>query len=288
MPDAMKTVYLSSFCVDFRDYERLEELIRSCASNDVLLGVELATSWNYPDFDENLEAQTGRFRGVPVTLHSPFVETCVEAGSEAEQRMTAMFEKAFRWYHLFDATSMVVHTHQNAFPPELRAEKQRRSEEVILQTAEWAGREGVCLTVENVGYPLKKNVLFDQGEYVELIRRLPREVGALIDTGHAMANGWDIPGLIETLGDRIRGYHLHNTDEAHDLHRPVYERGWNYSAEQMDDLLRCIHRFSPDADLILEYAPGPHICRELFDSELRRMRSVWEDQRTAWRPGKEE
>lgn len=269
----MKTVYLSSFCVDFRDYERQEEFLR--CGGDITLGVELGTSWKHPDFDELLEAQVDRFRHVPVTMHSPFVETCTEAGSEAERQMIAMFEKAFRWYHLFGATSMVMHTHQGTFSPELRAAKQQRSEEVIRAVAEWAGRDGISLTVENVGYPLQKNVLFDQEEYVDLIRRLPQEVGALIDTGHAMANGWDIPKLVETLGDRIRGYHLHNTDRVHDLHRPIYERGWNYTEEQMDDLLRCIHRFSPDADLILEYAPGPHICSELFNSELKRMRSVW-------------
>lgn len=280
----MKTVYLSSFCVDFRDYEKLEGFL-SCG--DTPLGVELGTSWKHPDFDELLEAQADRFRHVPVTLHSPFVETCNEAGDEGERHMKLMFEKAFRWYHLFGATSMVIHTHQNAFPPEQRSRKQQRSEEVILQTAEWAGQEGISLTVENVGYPLKGNVLFDQEEYIQLIRRLPQNVGALIDTGHAMANGWDIPKVVEALGSRIRGYHLHNTDSSHDLHRPIYEAGWYYSPEQMDALLRCIHRFSPDADLILEYAPGPHIDRKLFDSELERMERVWETHEAAMQQRKE-
>jgi len=268
----MKTVYLSAFCVDFQDYELLRGWIDD---SGFPLGVEFGTSWKHPDFDQRLEEQAQRFRGVPVTMHSPFVEVCNDPGSDGERHMKAMFEKAFRWYHLFGATSMVMHTHQNAFQPELRETKQRRSEEVILQTAEWASREGISLTVENVGYPLKNNVLFDQEEYTALIRRLPEHVGALIDTGHAMANGWDIPKLIETLGGRIRGYHLHNTDDSHDLHRPIYESGWNYSAEQMDQLLTCIARFSPDADLILEYAPGAHISRSLFEDELARLQSVW-------------
>ena len=279
----MKPVYLSAFCVDFRDYGWLEDLIRSSGG---AFGVEFGTSWKHPDFDELLEAQIPRFRGLPVTLHSPFVEICTEPGSEAEAFMKASFEKAARWYHLFGATSMVMHTHQAAFDPARRSEKQRRSEDVLLETAEWARREGISLTVENVGYPLKNNVLFDQEEYISLIRRLPPEVGALIDTGHAMANGWDIPAVVEALGDRIRGYHLHNTDDAHDLHRPMYEAGWNYSAEQMDRLLSCICRHSPDADLILEYAPGEHVTRDLFEGELARLRSVWENT-TALGPGKE-
>lgn len=270
----MKTVYLSSYCVDFRDYDRLRELAQACG--DFSVGVELATSWKkHPDFDEMLEAQIGQFAGMPVTIHAPFVECCVTEGSEEGLRMNRMFAKAIRWYHLFGATSMVMHTHSKGCEPELRAQMQRRSEDVILRTAEKARQEGICLTVENVGYAHKNNVLFDQEEYIALIRRLPEDVGALIDTGHAMANGWDIPAVVEALGDRIRGYHLHNTDGVHDLHRPMYEKGWYYSPEDMDRLMDCIHRFSPDADLILEYAPGEHINGSLFESELKRMRSVW-------------
>ena len=171
---------------------------------------------------------------------------------------------------------MVMHTHQAAFDPARREQLQHRSEDVILETARWARQEGIRLTVENVGYPLKNNVLFDQAEYMDLIGRLPSDVGALIDTGHAMANGWDIPAVVEGLGSRIWGYHLHNTDDAHDLHRPMYEAGWYYSPEQMDHLMSCIYRFSPDADLILEYAPGDHISRKLFEDELARMKAVWE------------
>ena len=272
----MKTIYLSSFCVDFRKYEELEGLIRACGEFSV--GVELATSWKYPEFDELLEAQVERFREMPVTLHSPFVEVCTEKGSEAERYMEEQFEKAFRWYHLFGAASMVMHTHEGEVLPGKKAEMRLRAEEVILKTAERARKEGIRLTVENVGYPLKKNVLFDQEEYAALFKRLPEDVGALIDTGHAMANGWDIPKLVETLGNRIRGYHLHNTDEAHDLHRPIYEGGWHYTPNDMDNLLRCIHRFSPAAELILEYAPGPHICEALLRGELQRMMTVWENQ----------
>jgi len=269
----MKTVYLSSFCVDFRDYEKLEKMIRSCS--EFSMGVELATSWKHPDFDECLEAQIDRFREMPVTIHSPFVECCVEEGSEEALRMNRSFQKAIRWYHLFGATSMVMHTHSKGCEPQLRAHKQQRSEEVILKVAEKARQEGINLTVENVGYAHKNNVLFNQEEYIALIRRLPEDIGALIDTGHAMANNWDIPKVIEELGPRIRGYHLHNTDGVHDLHRPMFEAGWHYSPEQMDHVVDCIRRFSPDAELILEYSPGEHISSDLFAGEMKRLRSLW-------------
>ena len=55
-----KTVYLSNYCVGFQKYEVLETMIRNY--NGCPLGAELATSWTYPEFDQLLEAQAGRFR----------------------------------------------------------------------------------------------------------------------------------------------------------------------------------------------------------------------------------
>lgn len=71
-----------------------------------------------------------------------------------------------------------------------------------------------------------------------------------------MANHWDIPKLISQLGTRIKGYHLHNTDGVHDLHRPMFEEGLWYTPEEMERLLRQIGRETPDADLVLEYVSG--------------------------------
>lgn len=281
----MKTVYLSSFCVSFQDYKKLAEILRGCG--DFSLGVELATSWTYPEFDALLEKQVETFRHVPVTLHAPFVEICGVEGSDEERRMRAEFEKAFRWYHLFGATSMVMHTHEKRVSPAERPWMQQRAEAVILQTAERARAEGIRLTVENVGYPFQGNALFTQAEFTGLFCRLPEDVGALVDTGHAMANGWDIPEMVRTMGSRIRGYHLHNTDGLHDLHRPLYEPGWRYTADEVDALLRCIRRYTPDADLILEYAPGVHICEELFRGDLARMAAAWGEEKGGLGSGKE-
>ncbi|MBO4377493.1 MAG: hypothetical protein J5889_00925, partial [Clostridia bacterium] len=53
-----------------------------------------------------------------------------------------------------------------------------------------------------------------------------------------------------------------------DSHRPMFEAGGRYSPEEMKELLRVIHRCSPDADLILEYHPGEHITKELLTDDL--------------------
>lgn len=267
----MKTVYLSSFCVGFRDYPLLEEIIQQTEG----AGVELATSWNYPEFDPLLDAQQSRFHGIPTTLHAPFVEICGAPDSSERRAMEQSFEKAFRWYDLFHATSMVMHTHEKRVTPEDKPRMMEYARAAILHTAGTARARGAHLTVENVGYPAKGTALFTQEEFAAFIESLPDDVGALIDIGHAMANQWDIPALVRTLGSRIHGYHLHNTDGVHDLHRPLLEMGLWYDKARMTQLMETIVQYSPEADMVLEYAPGAHITAALMRSDTQWVQQFW-------------
>ena len=180
----MQKIFISSFCVLFEDYDLLEQLCKSCP--EVPMGAELGTSWPIPNFDELLDSQVPHFAGGPVTLHAPFVEISGAPDSPERAAMEAAFAKAFRWYHLFGAESMVMHTHERAVPADERAQLQEWSLEAIRSVAARAKAEGLHLTVENVGFPFKDSVLLDQDEFVKMFDELPDEVGALIDTGHAI------------------------------------------------------------------------------------------------------
>ena len=130
---------------------------------------------------------------------------------------------------------------------------------------------------QELGYPLKDNLLFDYDEFVRLFAELPDEIGCLIDTGHAMLNGWDIVKLIKTLGPRIRGYHLNNNDGKHDSHYPLYDSEGYYSPQQIDEMLRAIAIYSPNADLGIEYAPDGRFTTESLYADIRRVVRVTEE-----------
>lgn len=268
----MKPIYISSYCVAFRDYGMLRKMVDEM--RDVPVGVEFGTSWHYPDFRQRLDAQVEVFRGCPITLHAPFVESCCAPGSGEYTKMKEAFRCAFDWYHRFDATSMVMHTHSRRIPAEQKDSFQQQAETVICEMAELARKEGVRLTVENVGFANEGGLLYDQAEFVQLFGRLPADVGALIDIGHAMVNGWDIPGLVGALGSRIWGLHLHTNDGASDGHKPLFAPGMYYTQAQMEELLRTIGRCCPDADLILEYAPGEHITPESMGNDVLRVQTL--------------
>ena len=166
---------------------------------------------------------------------------------------------------------MVLHTHEDPVPAGQEAEARRTVVRSLLRRAELLGGRGVSMTVENVGYPKKGNVLFDEEQFTALFDELPPEVGCLIDIGHAMLNDWDIPGLIRRLGTRIRGYHLNANDGVGDLHLPISSEASFCTPEQMDHILRTIGQVTPQAHLVLEYAPDPRLTRELIYGDVWRV-----------------
>ncbi|MBR5257498.1 MAG: TIM barrel protein, partial [Clostridia bacterium] len=99
------------------------------------------------------------------------------------------------------------------------------SRETMKTLAEMAEKAGVNLLIENVGEPAHQNVLYDQQTFIELFEHLPESAGALIDIGHAMVNNWDIHAVIDALGPRICGYHIHNNDGTRDQHLPLFQPG---------------------------------------------------------------
>ena len=256
----MGEIYISAFTADFRRYDELMDWIRSYPG--LTLGAEMAVAWITPDFYDLLEPQIPRFRGMPITLHGPFMEMCPLPGSEEEEKLTRQLELSCELYRRLDARSIVLHTH-------LRKDATRdRVCEILNRWIPQMTAQGMAVTVENVGYPSKGNALFTQEEFIRLFDDLPEETGCLIDLGHAMLNGWDIPALIRTMGTKIRGYHIHTNDGVKDTHIPIHAPGSILSVEEMDELLRTMGEVTPDAHLILEYAARPEVTKELLHRDI--------------------
>lgn len=69
----------------------------------------------------------------------------------------------------------------------------------------------------------------------------------------------------------ICSYHLHNNDGSGDTHRPLFEKNLLLGKKELPQLIRCMEQETPDADWILEYAPGGHISVDLLEREVRKV-----------------
>ena len=263
----MNGYFYSSYGSDQDQYPHMLQVLEKCKPLNV--GVELSIYTRIsarPQHIPNLLKVRDKFREYPVLFHGPFfeLEATSEPDSEAAQYMLESYKTSFDLCNVFDAKSIVMHTNQRSFEDNEKAHLQENSRNMILKLGELARQAGVQMTVENVGFFYAHSVLFPEDDYIELIKSLPDDIGALIDIGHAILNDWDIERVIAELGTRIKSYHIHNNPGDRDSHRPLFEPGMKYSREQIFDLFKAMERYTPDTEWILEYSPGPHITPELM------------------------
>ena len=268
----MNRLLFGSYGANFDNYKLMHDI--ADATREFGAGIELAIFSKIsrrPDHIFGMMREVIPFEDTYITLHGPYyeVEAASEAGSAENEYFFESYAEAFGIYRAYGAHSMVVHTNQFAFKESERSDMMKRSKATLLRLAKMAEAAGVNLLIENVGEPLHENVLYSQEDYVKLFDELPESVCALIDTGHAMVNRWNIFELIDALGSRIKGYHIHNNDGTRDQHLHVFREGLLYDREKMTKLLRYMEAKTPSADWILEYAPGPHITPNEIRSNMR-------------------
>ncbi len=144
---------------------------------------------------------------------------------------------------------MVVHPSSGRGPFFDREGAACLAKEALAELAARAGELGVGLAVENVG--LGKTALFDQGEYTALFWEVEGLL-ALLDVGHAIINGWDIPKVVGMLGEKLVALHLHDNDGREDGHLPVGE-----GVTDWPPIWKALQLAPGTPDLVLEYRPLP-------------------------------
>lgn len=267
----IKNLYIACYGSNFDNYDHLYDIVDHLRFANA--GVELSMFSDKREYTKRLKEQVNRFRKFNVTFHGPFVE--VEASSplssEEHKKIINAYAEAFEIYKMFSANSIVMHTNQRAFRIEEKEQLQKNVLATIHEIARMAFQAGTNLLVENVGEIIHSNMLFDEDEFISMFDQIPPHVGCLIDVGHANINRWDMERVIKTLGSRIKAYHLHNNNGKEDSHRPIFEEGMQINAEQ---LFSWMEKYTPEADWILEYAPGIHITRHLMENDVKRILDI--------------
>lgn len=183
----------------------------------------------------------------PISVHSPIWELNL-ASSRFEvisQYSYEVYKGCLEWSARIGAEQMVLHPSLYSTMIFNRKQSQARSIDNLKRLGEVAGKLGIDLAVENVGF--HEFALFDEEEFVRLFEDIPT-ISALVDVGHAHINGWDTPELIRRLGTRLSAVHLHDNDGIDDLHQPIGE-----GTIAWDPLFDALRSLSHPFRSILEY-----------------------------------
>ncbi|MFQ9934846.1 MAG: sugar phosphate isomerase/epimerase family protein [Phascolarctobacterium faecium] len=121
------------------------------------------------------------------SIHGPCV--AVNLADSSDEYYLKAYAQTFTYAQKIKAEFVVVHTNE-IYHGEVAAVKElvyQRLAEVISLAQSY----GVQVVIENVGLRPCGSLLFDFEEYLALFERYPQAL-ALLDTGHAHVNGWDL------------------------------------------------------------------------------------------------
>ena len=218
------------------------------------LGFELLMMFDLPDFEENLKRNLDQFASGPLVFHEPVwgVEHSAPRGSAEWEDGMYHLRLTQKYAEILRPAAMVFHFSNCAVPPEKKDGMLRTSLENLEEIREMF--PDTQILVENTGTAADRTLLLDQQEYTDLCRS--RQFPVLIDVGHANANSWNLPELINALQGQIGGFHLHNNDGVRDLHDRLRNGTLDLAA-----LVPVMDRAAPDAFRVIEY------CRSSLHGE---------------------
>ena len=224
--------------------------------NAIVPEVELMIDGDAWDLDANgtWDKQIASLKnlGVPYTVHPPAWDVNAAAPiSTIREVATILNRKSVELAAQLGATQVVFHPGYydgTAFFSKTRAKDfcYQQLESIVAA----AKPHGITVAFENIAGPAM--TLFTQEEFIHALDGIDPCVKFLLDVGHANMNSWDIPKVIETIGHRMGGMHLHDNNGKGDAHVPMLQGtiDWERSFAAMKASL------PEDCVLVMEYNSG--------------------------------
>ena len=222
-----------------------------------------ASGWD--SFEEDYGSLADRLRatGLTFTVHPAAWDMNLTA------EMHILREAAYRHHQQalaftarLGAEQMVLHPGYSMFNKKRARELAHR---VLCDLAQQAAACSVRLAFENIGDPTA--TLYTQEAFCHALDEIGPTVGYLLDIGHANMNGWNIPEVIRSLGNRLLGLHLHDNLGVVDDHLPVgqgaiqWEPIWAAAAGCCTDTCHWILEYAPGTPLHWLAQTRENICR---------------------------
>lgn len=178
------------------------------------------------------------------SIHGPCV--AVNLADPGDDYYLQAYEYTFAYAQKIQAEFVVVHTNEgyHGDAAAVRELVYQRLGQVISLAQSY----GVQVVIENVGLRPCGTLLFDFAEYAELVERFPKAM-ALLDTGHAHVNGWDLATAVQRLHKKLLAVHVHDNDGSGDSHLPV-----GLGNIDWESYFAAVREYAPQALQVLEYA----------------------------------
>lgn len=232
-------IYVSTNMYRPESVMKVTKILEAFSKDQV--GIELFIFNNSDEFIREVNDNIDTLNKYSITFHGPYLETEHSApkGTKLYDRTIELYKQSLEFDKALNPKYIVYHT--NNISINNKEEMIENAFKNLDEIKEWSNTP---LVIENAG--VGGNSLFEEQEYIETLGN--RKENALIDIGHAKANGWDLENVIKSLSDKIISYHIHTNDGIHDEHLSVSE---NYN--ELKDFVDLYKEYTPNADIVLEY-----------------------------------
>ena len=166
-----------------------------------------------------------------IQTHAPYYDLLISA-ERRDADMEKMLLRSMEATKMLGAEICAVHPRSyiiDGAPRETAVDREKSLEENLISfrpLAEECEKQGVLLGVENLmRYPFAHPYFYSwiAEDHAELIDKLDsKNVCGVWDFGHANLVDTDHAERIRTLGNRIKGTHVHNNDGKEDQHFPPF------------------------------------------------------------------
>lgn len=245
---------------DFKT-DKIEEVIKKA---DFEIGLEYFTFDMTSKSQRKLRKIRRKFPNAKNTFHSPMVdmESTSKKGTEDYKKLIGNWENTIKIAQEFKSSHIVFHSNNCFINEEERKERQKNCVSNTIYLDKLCKEHGVTLLVETLGIPEKGLPLFTEEEFIEFINKY--DLSVIVDIGHMNLNGYNYVNVLKNVGKNVKAYHLHNNDGKNDTHNRI-----NDGTFDLNVFAFCYKKYTPNADLVIEYIEIPGLTADLLLEDLK-------------------
>lgn len=242
-------IFISTNFLKAQDFNKIFDYVPQIINKlGIEIGIEIFPFWDTKEFEYQITENIIKLKQYPISFHDPYkTEHSAVKGSDIYIKTINDFTKTLSYSRILNGYHIVIHQNNCKISTDNKENILKFSAQNLIQLHKLCTCFHTELLVENAGTFAEKNMLLNQNEFEQFCYL--NNYSALIDVGHAYCNHWDIEKLINTLGNRIKAYHLHN-NYGYDTHNRILDGGFKY-----DSFLSMCSQLTPNASFILEYSP---------------------------------
>ena len=171
------------------------------------LGLELHFETGNDYFWRHYVPMLMKDRTGPLSVHGPFSGINLADPDSDWPGALEEYKQCFAFCAEYGAVHCVCHPDAplRKRPPERAAGDLSLAVERLMELQSEAQRFGVCMLVENLP---SANSLFGWDVFLSEIYG-HEELSFLLDAGHAILSGWDMPDYMRRMGGRLNAIHIH-------------------------------------------------------------------------------